>query len=90
MSKSFLIINTPNNCWECPCFMDAGWRCQVRLDINEEVHDGRPEWCPLKNVPAKKEYSFNDVLTNSSYLRFADGFNKCIDEMIGEENENCN
>lgn len=48
MSKSVLVIDTPTNCWECPCFMDEGWRCQCRLDIDEDVHDGRPDWCPLK------------------------------------------
>ena len=47
MSKSVLIIDTPTNCFECPCFMDIGWRCQCRLDIDEDVHDGRPDWCPL-------------------------------------------
>lgn len=48
MSKSVLIIDTPKNCFECPCFMEMGWRCQCRLDIDEEVHDGTPDWCPLK------------------------------------------
>lgn len=47
MSKSVLIIDTPANCFECPCFMETGWRCQCRLDVNEDVHDGRPDWCPL-------------------------------------------
>lgn len=48
MSKSILIIDTPDNCYECPCFMEEGWRCQCRMENDEEVHDGRPEWCPLK------------------------------------------
>lgn len=47
MSKSVLIIDTPVNCFECPCFMDEGWRCQCRLDIDEDVYNGRPDWCPL-------------------------------------------
>lgn len=47
MSKSVLIIDTPTNCFECPCFMEMGWRCQCLLDVDEDVHDGRPPWCPL-------------------------------------------
>ena len=50
MGKAILIIDMPNNCYECPCFMDAGWRCQNRLDIDEDVNDGRPSWCPLIEV----------------------------------------
>ena len=58
MPKAVLVIDTPTNCFECPCFMDMGWRCQCRLDIDEEVYNGRPEWCPLKALPEKRDLSY--------------------------------
>lgn len=88
MSKSVLIIDTPANCFECPCFMEMGWRCQCRLDIDEDAHDGRPEWCPLKSFPEqinKGEDEYDDYYT----IGFEDGWNDCLKKLLeGCEEEN--
>lgn len=81
MSKSALIIDTPANCFECPCFMDVGWRCQCRLDIDEDVHDGRPEWCLLKSLPEqinKGEDEYDEYT-----IGYEDGWNNCLKKLLG-------
>lgn len=97
MSKSVLIIDTPANCFECPCFMEMGWRCQCRLDIDEDVHDGRPPWCPLKEgkkiIPIEWINSYTTALIFSDdYVDNAEGIDDyiyCIDEMVRDwEKEN--
>ena len=63
--KSVLVIDTPNNCSECPCcyVLVNGWgdfisaSCQMKykgfVDEYCEYNDGRPSWCPLR--PLNKE-----------------------------------
>lgn len=67
--KAILIIDMPKDCWECPCFMDVGWRCQCRMDIDEDVHDGRPEWCPLRKMNFLKMSYDGYVFYNRQWLK---------------------
>lgn len=75
MSKSILLIDTPDNCRECPChFTDMvtfnpkeGEKFFSNLcgaNNNEleakEMSDCRPDWCPLKEVPEKYQKAFAD------------------------------
>lgn len=84
MNKAVLVIDMPNNCWECPCFMDNGWRCQCRLDMDEEVHDGRPDWCPLHQLPEKWEEKPYNSASRKDWQR---GYNHAIDDICGVVNE---
>lgn len=81
--KAILVIDMPNNCYECPCFMDEGWRCQNKLEIDEDVNDGRPDWCPLKPVPKKYEAPEIYELWNTDSEYF-NGWNDCLDSITGE------
>lgn len=55
MNKSILIINTPNNCGECPicasyqscAFSVREYWCPVSDNRDADLNS-RPEWCPLK------------------------------------------
>lgn len=98
MKKALLVIDTPENCYECPCFMEVGWRCQNRMDIDEEVHDKRPLWCPLKPLPRlenneqvyqmmTKHSAMCNVGTSTKFsmLRFIDGWESCLDEIEGKK-----
>lgn len=90
MSKSVLIIDTPTNCYECPCFMDVGWRCQCKMDINEDVHDGRPDWCPLKEEKDAItidwiEKKAQEFLMNRNF-RWATDFQEVVDMWKVENN----
>jgi len=94
MSKSILIIDTPENCRNCPChFTDM-----VTLNPKEgenffvflcgannkelglkEMNSTRPSWCPLKRTPQKLAEE------NRWFSKdYAVGYNACIDEILKE------
>ena len=96
MNKSVLVIDTPENCYDCPfgteycgnleyegcCELAECLDSDTRL-ITEEHYDyeseSRPEWCPLKPLPEKKEYivPINNVESQKDII--AVGWNACID-----------
>ena len=54
-----------------------------------ELYYPKPKWCPLKPMPEKKNekdvekiYSINDRSWTNG---FSDGYNYCINEILGEE-----
>ena len=71
MSKSVLVIDTPENCLDCQfCYeLDEGVEacCSIsdgdkdtslmkKIDCEYGYCQGKPDWCPLKPLPEKKEY----------------------------------
>lgn len=83
MSKSVLVIDTPKYC--ALCVLRSGVHhpfCRVN---NRDITDLsiRPDWCPLKPLPEKKEYivPINNVESQKDII--AVGWNKCIDEITG-------
>ena len=82
MSKSVLVINTPENCYSC-CLRHEPIRnlpfCAVKL---KGIKDSsvKPDWCPLKPLPEKStiEYDMTDYQCG-----LVDGRNQCIDEITG-------
>jgi hypothetical protein len=54
MSKSVLVIDTPENCGKCK-FISGFW-CRAMGDRRVPNNDVIPNWCPLKPLPEKKEY----------------------------------
>jgi hypothetical protein len=92
MSKAILVMDMPSSCNVCRyCEVHVRKRCLIsackllpfsRID-KEKIHE-RQEWCPLREVPQKKE-----VLKREQYefgsigLAFTDGYNRCIDEILG-------
>lgn len=81
MSKSVLVIETPENCGKCK-FISEFW-CRAMNGRRVPNNDVIPNWCPLKPLPEKKEYivpidnveSYKDII--------AVGWNACIDEIAG-------
>ena len=55
--------------------------------LNDIMMKGKPEWCPLKEMPSKKE-SLNGIGTTEG-MGYNNGYNACIDEILkgAEENE---
>lgn len=84
MSKSILVIDTPENCAKCPCFLEVATDC---CGVNGKDIDGhgKPDWCPLRNLPEKCEIDTN--LSEIEYFRRI-GFNACIDEISKGANRN--
>ena len=71
--KAILVIDMPSNCDECKCNLRG--RC-VPMDNNTPIEKGKPSWCPLRPMPEK--------FTKKGWDTIAYGWNKCIDEIMGE------
>lgn len=96
MSKSVLVIDTPENCYDCPfgteycgnleyegcCELSDCLDYDVIL-MTEEHYDceskSRPDWCPLKPLPEKRDTKMTGADWNCGYN---DGWNACVDEII--------
>lgn len=95
MSKSVLVIDTPENCLDCQfCYeLDEGVEacCSISDDdkdtnlmkkINCEYGygQGKPDWCPLKPLPEEDhENHYPDEWEDG----YADGWNDCLREIAG-------
>ena len=85
MSKSVLVIDTPENCRSCYLqgFMLNLQYCRGKLkDIKDT--SVKPDWCPLKPLPEKK--STTAPVSNYEVQKnlFAAGWNSYIDKITGE------
>lgn len=86
--KSFLIIDTPKNCDDCPCADGELGLCQA--DEKQRNCDWYkvPLWCPLKPMPTKKKPLFDpnhcEIEEEIKIIHEIDGYNRCIDEILGE------
>lgn len=83
MSKSVLVIETPENCGKCK-FISEFW-CRAMDGRRVPNNDVIPNWCPLKPLPEKKEYiiPIDNVEANKDII--AVGWNACINEITGGE-----
>ena len=80
MSKAILVIDMPKRCEECRFSTINCLDSDVCYLNNREISlDKRPNWCPLREVPKKKEE--NDAYTDCEYYR-VQGYNACIDEIL--------
>ena len=85
MSKMIAVLDNINDCFGCPLCMKIDgtcWKCSMAkiymggLDLTK-----RPHFCPLKELPERKE-GFG---TDSLYLKGKiDGWNYCLAEILGE------
>lgn len=88
MSKSILVIDTPENCVKCILYHYTSCRCYITGKFqNNTSEDYKPVWCPLRDFPEKKPkvkyqgngcFGINEAMKNS----FNMGFNSCIDEIL--------
>nr|DAL18232.1 MAG TPA_asm: hypothetical protein [Caudoviricetes sp.] len=81
MSKSVLVIDTPENCRSCYLrgFTLNLQYCRGKLkDIKDT--SVKPDWCPLKPLP-EKNTTENDMTDYQCGM--VDGRNQCIDEITG-------
>lgn len=93
MNKSVLIVDTPETCVDCRfCYeFDEGIEacCSItdddkdkslmkEIDCEDGYCQGKPDWCPLRLLPEKREYRWYDG--------DASGWNNCLRRIIGEDN----
>lgn len=85
--KSILVIDTPSSCLLCP--LNQNLKCGISRELVEM--NNRPSWCPLKPLPYKKAPYFDpnantyDEEKERSIMNEIDGYNRCIDEILGEK-----
>ena len=77
--KSILIIETPNDCYDCPCYYEDRDMCEV-LNRKAKADSGKPSWCPLKPLPKENEV----VYYNDYQFGFQQGFNECLEMIKGD------
>jgi hypothetical protein len=97
MAKAVLVMDMPESCFGCNflyCNADAGIdSCQamkVSRIVDSETYE-RPDWCPLRELPKKKE-EFELRKCKGSMkgtwkvpLIENKGFNACLDEILKEK-----
>lgn len=82
MSKSVLVMETPNNC--CSCHL-----CGYAIDLQycketlKEIMNisTKPDWCPLKPLPER----MTGVASTDHWNSIKAGWNGCIDEITEGE-----
>lgn len=81
MSKSVLVIDTPEDFYSCYLRMvsrDLHF-CKTKSRRIKDVCT-KPDWCPLKPLPEKSTIE-NDMTDYQCGM--VDGRNQCIDEITG-------
>lgn len=81
MSKSILVIDTPDSCGKCK-LRSLGDDClpEGKHVIKYRHNRSKPDWCPLRLMP-KKDNDFDEE--NEYYMGWAYGWNSCINEIEG-------
>lgn len=92
MSKSILILDTPTSCRNCPLRYDPYGHletCYIEdLYVDEHYEKGtKPDWCPLVPLPTYKEIIIRDSFESLLSCQFNQGYNTCLQEIEGEEND---
>lgn len=77
--KSILVIDTPKDCYDCPCSNEGCYLCQIsRRQLEDDFQDRRPSWCPLRPLPEPKDIGY----PNEDYdVGFGDGWDACLKEI---------
>ena len=77
--KSILVIDTPKDCYDCPCSNEGCYLCQIsRRQLEDDFQEKRPSWCPLKPLPEPKDMGY----PNDDYdVGFGDGWDACLKEL---------
>lgn len=101
MSKSVLVIDTPENCVDCIFCQEFNTRsreyayCYVVNGNSENdmklincvygYRQSKPDWCPLMDLPEKDDF---DDLYDEYYTGYHDGWNDCLREITSQGKEN--
>ena len=80
--KFVLVINAPDNCYECPCSNEGCYLCQIsRRQLEDDFQDRRPDWCTLKSLPEWKDVP-EYLKTNRDWEAW--GYDQCLTEILGD------
>lgn len=90
MSKAVLVMDMPERCYICNFFNnDVSCMAMDNSTIDVDGMDGKPDWCPLRPMPEKKQLS-GDVHNVHSMAEeiSAASWNSCIDAIITDQKIN--
>ena len=79
MSKSILIIDTPRQCYQCPCYSCDSVSSFCQKENRETKGNTKPDWCPLKPLPEPKYLTEED-----EYDMYDSGWDDCLTNILGE------
>ena len=80
MEEIVLVYDVPESCFRCK-YDRYDHLCGISLKNNDGNANKRPSWCPLRPLPEKKDLGY----PNDDYdIGFTDGWDACIDEILGE------
>lgn len=93
MSKAILVMDMPKNCYECNLrFTNLSCEDICSKDnkyIEVNIFERKPKWCPLREVPKKKQIEHVEEDYDGGYSHgFTQGYNACIDEILKGAEEN--
>lgn len=79
MAKGIILIDIPMYCQDCDCLDNEHW-CGV---TGYSIYNGRAEkYCPIKELPEKQVRDYPEY---DKYIAgYDDGWDACIDEILGE------
>jgi hypothetical protein len=101
MSKSVLVIDTPESCRECNfrkynefgrCYVCAAKNnYMIDRDVNIDII---PYWCPLSPLPEKislhkfiGKAAFDNNMATMMGRQYTQGYNSCLDDILKGENK---
>lgn len=85
MEKAILIMDMPercNNCYAAYMSTTGEFICRASREKIPPKPRKRPDWCPLRELPEKKEL----YLSINNEKGYCVGFNDCLDDILGETN----
>ena len=84
MSKAVLIMDMPKNCIKCP--FESCSKCKIKPTVGITVipQKARPELCPLRKLPERKDLSgdVHDSISAGKEIAAA-SWNACLDAIEG-------
>ena len=83
MAKAVLVMDMPERCADCPLRSSEKTSyvcCYLTLKniSSTGYYDKKPDWCPLRELPEKKERRIGE----HGERMFRAGFNACLNEIM--------
>lgn len=86
MAKGIIVVDDiPVICAECNFAHLTQNKQYFHCDAkNKTVYNAKPDWCPIKLIPAKKMCTKSICIASEEYYQ-RKGWNACIDEIEGRD-----
>lgn len=92
MAKAVLVMDMPERCADCPLRSSEKTSyvcCYLTLKniSSTDYYDKKPDWCPLRELPEKREINHNKNHYISNFWTDAKivGWNACLDEILKDD-----